>query len=166
MRRSSLSGIELSSALSLLEDPFTTSLPYGIPYGVLPGNHDQESTYDYYNQYFGVGRFSGRSYYGGSFSGTNNNNNYGLFSASGMDFIVINLEYNPSTEVLNWANALLGTYSNRRAIVVSHQIINIGNPGTFDRCRTGHLQRPERQSQLVLDALRSLSRRREKGGCL
>ena len=118
-------------AMSLLEDPVTTSLPYGIPYGVLRGNHDQESTYNYYNQYFGVSRFSGRSYYGGSFNGTDNNNNYALFSASGMDFIVINLEYNPSANVRNWANALLGTYSNRRAIIVSHYIINIGNPGTF-----------------------------------
>jgi hypothetical protein len=117
--------------MSLLEDPVTTSLPDGIPYGVLRGNHDQDSTYNYYNQYFGIGRFTGRSYYGGSFDGINNNNNYTLFSASGMDFIVINLEYNPSTAVLNWADALLGTYSNRRAIVVSHYIINIGTPGTF-----------------------------------
>jgi hypothetical protein len=120
-----------SGAMSLLEDPVTTSLPDGIPYGVLRGNHDQESTYNYYNQHFGVGRFSGRSYYGGGFSGTNNNNNYGLFRASGMDFIVINLEYNPSAAVLSWADALLGTYSNRRAIVVSHDIINTGNPGAF-----------------------------------
>ena len=66
-------------AMSLLEDPVTTSLPYGIPYGVLRGNHDQDSTYNYYNQRFGVSRFSGRSYYGGSFNGTDNNNNYTLF---------------------------------------------------------------------------------------
>jgi hypothetical protein len=120
-----------SDAMSLLEDPVTTSLPDGIPYGVLPGNHDQESTYNYYNQYFGIERFSGRGYYGGSFSGANNNNNYGLFRAGGMDFIVINLEFSPSAEVLTWADALLGTYSNRRAIVVSHDIIDIGNPGAF-----------------------------------
>ena len=48
-----------------------------------------------------------------------------------MDFIVINLEYNPSADVRNWANNLLATHSNRRAIVVSHYIINVGNPGTF-----------------------------------
>jgi len=118
-------------AMSLLEDPVTTSLPDGIPYGVLRGNHDQDSTLNYYNQHFGVSRFSGRSYYGGSSNGTDNNNNYTLFSASGMDFIVMNLEYNPSANVRNWANALLGTYSTRRAIVVSHYIINVGNPGTF-----------------------------------
>jgi hypothetical protein len=123
--------IRASAAMALLEDPGTTSLPQGIPYGVLRGNHDQDSTYDYYNKYFGVSRFDGRSYYGGSYNGTDNNNNYGFFSAGGMDFIVLNLEYNPSTAVLDWAKTLLRTYNNRRAIVVSHSILNVGYPAPF-----------------------------------
>ncbi len=118
-------------AMSRLEDPAATSLSDGIPYGVLRGNHDQESTYDYYNQYFGVRRFSGRSYYGGSFDGTDNNNNYTIFKAGGMDFIVINLEYRPGKAVLKWADNLLKTYGNRRAIVVSHKITGTGNPSAF-----------------------------------
>ena len=55
--------------------------------------------------YFGVARFDGKSWYGGHY-GSNNRNNYSLFSASGMDFILINLDIDPSTEVLNlggWA---------------------------------------------------------------
>ena len=28
-------------AMNLLEDPLTTGLPDGIPYGVVPGNHDE-----------------------------------------------------------------------------------------------------------------------------
>jgi hypothetical protein len=50
-----------------------------------------------------------------------------------MDFIIIHLEYDtsPDTAVLDWADALLKTHANRRAIVVSHNIINTGNPGTF-----------------------------------
>ncbi|MEW6186208.1 MAG: metallophosphoesterase [Thermodesulfobacteriota bacterium] len=123
--------IRASEALGLLEDPVTTSLPQGIPYGVLRGNHDQDSTYDYYNKYFGVSRFDGRSYYGGSFNGIDNNNNYGLFSAGGLDFIVVNLEYNPSTALLDWAKNLLTTHTNRRAIVVSHSILNVGYPAPF-----------------------------------
>jgi hypothetical protein len=118
------------SAMSLLENPLTTSLPDGIPYGVIRGNHDQDSMYNYYNQYFGLWRFGNRSYYGGSFDETNNNN-YTLFDAGGMDFIVINLEYSPSTAVLSWADSLLKTHSDRRAIVVSHNIIGTGNPGVF-----------------------------------
>src|SRR5207253_6772408 len=65
-------------ALSRLENPISALLPYGIPYGVSVGNHDQSpegsatGTTALYNAYFGVGHFAGRSYYGGHF-GTNNN---------------------------------------------------------------------------------------------
>ena len=84
------------TAMGLLEDELTTGLPDGIPYGVVPGNHDGSTLY---NQYFGVDRFCTsypedcRSYYGEGFPDGNNDSNYTLFSASGMDFIVINLDY-------------------------------------------------------------------------
>ncbi len=120
-------------AMELLENSGTTGLPDGIPYGVVPGNHDQPTTN--YNAYFGVSRFSGRGYYGGHY-GTNNDNNYTLFSAGGMDFIVINLNYNATNippAILNWADDLLTTHSDRRAIVVSHYILDVdgsfGGPG-------------------------------------
>lgn len=123
--------LRASESMSLLEHSDNTSLLQGIPYGVLRGNHDQDSTFNYYNKYFGISRFSGRDYYGGSYNGIDNNNNYGLFSAGGMDFIVVNLEYNPSSAVRNWANTLLATYSNRQAIVVSHSILDVGYPAPF-----------------------------------
>jgi hypothetical protein len=111
------------AAMDLLENPITTGLPDGIPYGVVPGNHDDPTTN--YNLYFGVSRFNGRSYYGGGYNG-NNDSNYTLFSAGGMDFIVINLEYNsPPAGLLDWADGLLKTHSNRRAIVVSHSIVSL-----------------------------------------
>ncbi|KPJ74626.1 MAG: hypothetical protein AMJ54_16870, partial [Deltaproteobacteria bacterium SG8_13] len=110
-------------ALSLLEDPVTTGLPDGIPFGVTRGNHDAGSS-DFYNSYFGVLRFDGRGYYGEGYPSGSNNNNYTLFSASGMDFIVINLDYQSSAAgVLDWADALLKSYSDRRAILVSHYLL-------------------------------------------
>jgi hypothetical protein len=120
-------------AMSYLEDPVTTGLPDGVPYGITPGNHDQTlgvgTTWDY-NDHFGSSRFSGRDYYGGHY-GSNNNNNFELFSASGMDFIVIHLEYNPTSGAIAWADGLLETYENRRAIVVSHDLLSTGNPAAF-----------------------------------
>ncbi len=70
-------------------------LPEGIPFGLAVGNHDKlvpsgdtEPT-TYYNQYFGIDYYSTKtSYYGGHY-GNNNNNHHHLFSASGLDFIVI-----------------------------------------------------------------------------
>lgn len=93
-----------SEAMSLLEDPETTGLPDGIPYGVAVGNHDQNpqgnpagNSTQLYNTYFGESRFSGRGYYGGHF-GSSNDSHFSLFSAGGMDFIVIYLEYDPSSD--------------------------------------------------------------------
>jgi hypothetical protein len=115
-----------SASMSLLEDPIATGMEDGIPYGVVPGNHDKPTTAPgYYNTYFGISRFSGRSYYGDTFD-SDNDDNYTLFSAGGMNFIVINLNYGrPDTAILNWAESLLKTYSERRAIVVSHYLLDI-----------------------------------------
>ena len=127
------------AAYGLLEDPTTTSLASGIPYGLTVGNHDQtpigagsSALTTLYNQFFGVSNFTGRSYYGGHY-GTDNDNHYELFSAGGMDFIIIHLEYDttPEQPVLDWADNLLTTYANRRAIVTSHYLINVGNPGSW-----------------------------------
>jgi hypothetical protein len=128
------------SAVSLLDNPATTGLPQGIPYSFGVGNHDQGPNGNGgqpndtagYNQYFGISRYSGKSYYGGHY-GTQNDNHYELFSAGGMDFIVISLAYDVSADpnVLAWANGLLQTYSNRRGIVVSHYLINDGFNATW-----------------------------------
>ena len=86
----------VEEALSLLEvpniDPLVTGLPDGIPYGIVPGNHDFNQIsgasvdpenpqdvcpgykpnvidgrpLDLFNQKLGDGRFAGREYYGGT----------------------------------------------------------------------------------------------------
>ena len=53
----------VTNALYRLENPVTTGLPSGIPYGAAVGNHDQspngnpDGTTRYYNQFFGVPHF-------------------------------------------------------------------------------------------------------------
>ena len=79
-----------------------------------------------YNIYFGEDRFIDRNYYGGAYAKSINENNYMLFSASGMDFIVINLDFESNVNELKWAENLLQTYSKHRAIVVSHYILDSG----------------------------------------
>ncbi len=125
------------TAVKIIEDPATTLLTDGIPYGLCVGNHDQTPIGDvtgsttFFNSYFGESRFLGRDYYGGHY-GTKNNNNYSFFSAGGMDFIVINIEYNLNmvdTGVARWLRELLTTYSDHFAIIGSHYILN--GDGTF-----------------------------------
>lgn len=126
-----------------LETPLT-GLPDGIPYGTCVGNHDQSPNTGHpltcstakYNQYFGRNHFAGRAYYGGNYAGSSSNNNdshYDLFSAGGMDFIVIYTEYDShgddGTNMNNWVDGLLATYSSRKAIIVSHMMI--GSTGAW-----------------------------------
>ncbi len=127
-------------AYSLIEDPVTTSLTDGIPYGLVVGNHDQwpkrtTGATTEFNTHFGVSRFSSRGYYGGGYPATKNDNSYQLFSAGpGLDFIIIHIEFDESDppsqhqlDVLDWADGLLTTYSDRRAIISSHFLIENGN---------------------------------------
>ncbi len=132
--------IVADEAMKRIESPSTSFLPYGIPYGVTPGNHDfgtggGTGSTTLYNQYFGIPRFAGRNYYGDGFGG-NNLSSYQLFSASGLDFISISLEYNVGAKStyqaqLDWADALLKAHPNRRALVTTHWMVNTGNPASF-----------------------------------
>ncbi len=117
-----------SAGFNMLE---TAVAPDGIPFGAAVGNHDQlvppgdTDATTLYNKYFGISRFSGRSYFRGTFDGTHANNQCQFFSASGLDFMVIYLEFGASTNaaVLNWANQLLQANPTRRGIVVSHYLL-------------------------------------------
>lgn len=100
-----------------------------MPYGLAVGNHDIAvgGNTTNFNNYFGITRFSGKPYYGGHY-GSNNDNHYDLISASGLDFIIIYITYDDSmtslpNPILTWADGLLSTYSTRRAIVITHNLI-------------------------------------------
>jgi hypothetical protein len=126
-----------TNAMYRLEDESRTTLAGGIPYGLAVGNHDltprgdPTGTSAYFNRYFGVSHFSGRSYYGGH-SGTNNNNHFDLFSASGLDFIVLYFEYcdGGDTNAIAWAQQVLATNQTRRVIGVTHYMGSPKEPST------------------------------------
>jgi hypothetical protein len=133
--------------------------PTGLPYGIAVGNHDQLPNQDpgtladegattgAFNSFFGISRFTGREYYGNHY-GINNDNHYDLFSASGMDFIAVYMEFMPSDTplrqaVLSWANGVLQAFPNRRSIVVSHYLMETGTSTAFGN-----------QGQATYDALK------------
>lgn len=93
-----------------------------IPYGVLPGNHDQPT--GYYNAYFSYTRCESEPWYGGHYGDTNDNN-FQLISAGGMDFIIIHLRCDPPESALDWADVVLDSYPDRRAIITTHTIMNV-----------------------------------------
>ncbi len=123
--------VNANTAISILD-----TLP-DLPYGLSVGNHDDNPMWNpsgtaTFNSYFPFTRYQGRSWYGGHY-GSDNDNHYILFSAGGMDFIAIHFEYddNRPQALFDWAGGLLQTHSNRRAIVVAHNILDVGTPTPF-----------------------------------
>lgn len=103
-----------------------------IPYSVCIGNHDMdyvpcmdkpELALTRFMEYYPVSDYEDVPEFGGYFR--NMSNNYFLFSASGMDFIIVTLQTHDNnayydTTSINWANKIIQEYSDRRAIFVSH----------------------------------------------
>ena len=112
---------------------FTTVEEAGIPFGVAVGNHDQtpagdpEGSTEGYNSTFGVERFEHQPWYGGH-RGEDNDNHYELFTAGGLDWIVLHVEYDQSADstLPKWAGEVLAEHPDRKAIVVSHYLLDPG----------------------------------------
>ena len=96
----------------------------GIPYSVVPGNHDnpedgkKRDTFNY-NRYFGPDRFAGRPWYG-CYMGTTNDNNCTFFEAGELKFMVVGLEFAPTKDALCWADSVIKNHPERRVIIVTH----------------------------------------------
>lgn len=120
-----------ASCMATLENPTLTGLPEGIPFGACVGNHDETpnssptGTTTYFNKYLGVDHFAGRKYYGGHY-GTNNDNHYEVFTASGVDMMVISLKFDQTPGFsaaggpLEWADTLVRTNPMKKIIVMTH----------------------------------------------
>jgi hypothetical protein len=109
----------------------------GIPLGVVPGNHDHRGGTKLYDQFFGLGVFTNRPWYGGHY-GADNRNHYDLFRGGDMDFVAVYTDFNRDkidyAPLDVWANGVLRSNVNRRAIAVTHCILK--TDGTDDPART------------------------------
>jgi hypothetical protein len=111
------------AAMKLLDDR--------VPYFLCPGNHDysdggscQDRTTRLASR-FPVSRFKSKPTFGGTYDREPEKleNNFGLFTAGGRDFVVIALEFGPRRDVVRWANEIADKYSKREAILITHAFI-------------------------------------------
>jgi hypothetical protein len=107
----------------------------GLPYGISVGNHDLTvfgvaGKATFFNRYFGITRFSSRAYYGGHY-GKTNEQSWFSFSAGGLDFVVVNLEYDtePDAAVLAWARSIFQMHPHAFGILNTHYLL--GSTGGF-----------------------------------
>ncbi len=125
-----------------------------VPYSIVPGNHDFDiATGDFsgYDTYFPVSRFKTAAWnspaasYGGHMGdgsvGTDivnrqNMNNFSLFSAGGMGFLVLGVELNPPDHVIEWAQRVIAQHPDRRVILATHSYVNVAGALSTQVLRT------------------------------
>jgi len=113
---------------------FETLDDAGVTNQVIAGNHDNQSgTEDgpeaLYNAYYGPDRYEAAddqwvdAEYGGPWREGDNQNNYTLFSAGGLDFVSVGLSYGVTKEEAAWADSIFKRYPERNGIVLSHDYL-------------------------------------------
>ena len=93
------------------------------------GNHDitYNSGAELFDKTFGKGNY----YYdhvakNGGFMSTNSvKNTYLLFSVGEVDYIIINLDFGATDNILSWAGKILDQYPDHRALIATHGYMNI-----------------------------------------
>ena len=97
-----------------------------VPYAIVMGNHDMgveggcDSRESLFHTYFPVSRYSSLDTFGGVYEPDRLDSSYHLFTAGGIDWLVLAMEYLPRDPVLAWANRVVAEYPNRMVIVLVH----------------------------------------------
>lgn len=101
----------------------------GIPYSVVWGNHDIGSKPGKFsdvhntamaNKYFPLSDYKQKSYWGGSADGKTLDNYYINLRSGDTDWLVLNLEFGPSDEALQWADSIVGIHPDKLVILNTH----------------------------------------------
>ena len=111
----------------------------GLPYSVLPGNHDNNYGKDntYFNHYFNFTEFSGfksatiignrpgYSWYSGHFPTSGNENSSETFKFAGTEYMIINIGYGAQTESLKWAENVVSANPKKQIILATHSYLDV-----------------------------------------
>ena len=107
----------------------TNKLNGYIPYSLVPGNHDVllNSRLELFNQTYA----NKTGYYyqhvdttGGFFNPDSVRNTYLTFSVGEIDYIIINLDFGATDDILAWAGEVLDAHPDHRAILATHGYLN------------------------------------------
>ena len=128
MQRQVIGEFEVSSAQQGVLDAA------GVPNGVIAGNHDNQSGTEngpgaIFNRYYGPDRYAAaaagweQAEYGGPWRDGDNQNHYDLFSAGGLEFVVVGLSYGVTREEAEWADGVFKQFPDRNGILLSHDYL-------------------------------------------
>jgi uncharacterized repeat protein (TIGR02543 family) len=97
-----------------------------VPYAFATGNHDHGATgigsdrVTLVNNYFPVSNYTNWPTFGGTMEPNKMENSYHLFSAGGVDWLVLSLEWGPRNSPVAWASQIVSNYPTRKAILITH----------------------------------------------
>ena len=111
-----------------------------VPYALVPGNHDYRAhplaeRRTLLNEYFPLAMFADWPSFGGALH-NDTCNTYHLFSAGGVDWIILALEWAPCNETVQWANEVLAKYPEREAMLLTHAYL-YGDATRYDYATKG-----------------------------
>jgi hypothetical protein len=131
----------------------TTLIDANIPYMPTPGDHDhvdqwEDGSLSLFTSTFPESRFSDNPWWGGAYDYTNSSH-YVLLTIGLNDYIFIGLDFCPDDNELEWANELLSQYDDRKAIFITHGLMD----DTGDFYATGDCGRYNGESFFIWDKL-------------
>ncbi|MGK0187362.1 MAG: hypothetical protein ACI9R3_003149 [Verrucomicrobiales bacterium] len=148
-----------------LADEVFKTLDGKVPYTISVGNHDmdvEKRDKSQFNRYFPASRFDRQPGYGGHMESLPANR-YHMLDAGGMRFLILSLEYQPPTAVLEWANQVVADYPDTRVIVNTHSFLNVNDRNDTGKNIWDSFVRKHTNIFLVVSGHLSVGRRADKG---
>lgn len=116
-----------------------------VPVALVTGNHDHgpngnaASRDTFLNEYLPPAKWGKQTTVGGMMDENDSNNTFHLFSAGGVDWIIIALEWAPRDETVAWADQVMARHPNRRGMLITHAYMN-HNDRRYDINEKQHTQ--------------------------
>lgn len=108
-----------TAALSLMDGK--------VPYTFVPGNHDlgpegsaSVRDADLFNQYLPYMKYQRMPHFGGAFEEGSMENTYHTFTAGGLGWLILSLEFGTRDKVLRWAGEVIEAHPRHKVIINTH----------------------------------------------
>jgi hypothetical protein len=105
-----------------------------IPFSLCVGNHDFYTLFETHltSSYYGFTQtisYSAQTTFKGSLN-NDNFNSYNIFTVGSLQFLVLSLEWAPTSADLSWANQIISQNPNAKVIVTTHEYLGAGGRTT------------------------------------
>ena len=96
----------------------------GMPYGILPGNHDNVwgASNEMFNEYFPASRYESNPWWGGH-GPDGNASNFFTVERDGAKFLFLQMGFDSSEEEIDWADKVIADHPDHNVIFSTHEYL-------------------------------------------